>query len=136
MRKSFQKDERLCSQKLISHLFNKSDTIAKYPLRLLWVSVPKAENTHRIQILITVPKKNFKKAHDRNRQRRRVKEAWRLHKQVLIDKIESRSDEYYAMALLFTAKEEMEFDQVEQAVLHLIRHFPVKRSDNSETNTR
>ena len=72
------KSQRLCSRLLIDRLFQPggSKSFAAYPLRLVICTVEGGEN----QLLISVPKRNFRHAVDRNRVKRQVREAYRTNK--------------------------------------------------------
>ena len=52
-----------------------------------------------VSILVSVPKRSFKKANQRNRIKRQVREAWRLSKNPLLEKISSRPSEIPTKAL-------------------------------------
>lgn len=75
------KSQRLCSRLLIDRLFQPggSKSFAAYPLRLVICTVEGEEN----QLLISVPKRNFRHAVDRNRVKRQVREAYRTNKHLL-----------------------------------------------------
>lgn len=77
---TFRKSERLCSRRLIDQLFEpgQSKSIAAYPLRLVYQTAK--ENT---ALLISVPKRYFKHAVDRNRVKRQIREAYRTNKHIL-----------------------------------------------------
>lgn len=76
------KAEHLCSNKEMTDLFANGTSFVKYPLRIVFA--PSTTTTPRpTQILISVPKKRFKHAVDRNRIKRLVREAYRLNKQLL-----------------------------------------------------
>lgn len=84
-----QKTERLNSRILIEQLFaggNKS--LPAYPLRIVYMPVEN-DNLPIVSLLISVPKKRFKRAVKRNRVKRQVREAYRLHKTLLTDKLEA-----------------------------------------------
>lgn len=80
----FPKRERLCSHYLIEHLFqpghNRSFTA--YPLRAVY-SMQEATGDNPRQLLISVPKRQFKHAVDRNRVKRQIREAYRANRDVL-----------------------------------------------------
>lgn len=78
---AFPKSQRLCSKYLIDKLFEPgcSKSFSAYPLRMI-VRMVEEEDT---QLLISVPKRYFKHAVDRNRVKRQVREAYRNNKQLL-----------------------------------------------------
>ena len=83
-RHTFRKAERLCSKKHIETLFaGGSRTISAYPLRVVFMPVEEAKEP--VQVLISVSKRHFKHAVDRNRSKRLIREAYRLNKQLLIE---------------------------------------------------
>ncbi len=83
---TFTKAERLCSPKLISYLFKKPNhSCFCSPIRAIWKLNPTEATTIPLQILISVPKKQYKKAVDRNYLKRCIREAFRLHKHIVYD---------------------------------------------------
>ena len=85
----FQKQERIVSQKLIEELFGggQSHTMAAFPLRAVYMQQERQDRSEPVKVLISVPKKRLHHAVDRNRAKRQIREAYRLQKQLLIDKI-------------------------------------------------
>ena len=63
--------------------------MAAYPLRAVFRMVERSQTDVPVQVLISVPKKRFKHAVDRNRVKRQVRETYRQHKQLLVDTIPS-----------------------------------------------
>jgi ribonuclease P protein component len=83
-RNTFKKSERLCSQILIDRLFQgESRSVAAFPIRAVFLPVD-AEVQPGVSILISVPKKRFHDAVDRNRVKRQIREAYRKHKHALV----------------------------------------------------
>ncbi|HQS52717.1 MAG: ribonuclease P protein component [Sphingobacteriales bacterium 17-39-43] len=76
---SFKKEERLCNVKLIEKLFTDGSSFLVYPFRIVWLS-ELANPVNPVQVLISVPKKRFKRAVDRNLIKRRIRELYRLNK--------------------------------------------------------
>lgn len=76
---SFKKEERLCNIKLIEKLFHDGSSFLVYPFRIVWLPEDLNSDTP-VQVLISVPKKRFKRAVDRNLIKRRIREIYRLHK--------------------------------------------------------
>lgn len=132
---TFTKHERLKSRKTIAQLFKGGDSFVAYPLRVVWLSTDaqrmddgahlnneeRQQEVFAAQVAITVPKKNFKTAVARNRLKRRIREAYRLHKHELYAKI---ADHHIALMLMYIAKEDLPFTEIEAGVKKMIRKFP------------
>ena len=84
MKHTFTKKERLSSKKPIDQLFTEAKTFFSYPFKVFYL-FQDAEKELPVQVLITVSKKNFKKAVDRNKLKRLVREGYRKNKILLHD---------------------------------------------------
>ena len=76
---TFKKEERLCSKKLLEKLFHNGSSFVFYPFRITWLP-ENLETNLPAQVVISVPKRNFKNSVDRNLIKRRIREIYRLHK--------------------------------------------------------
>ena len=87
------KKERLNSKTLIERLFSGgSKSFPAFPLRVVYMSVePVEEDMAAASILISVPKKRFKRAVKRNLVKRQVREAYRKNKHLLLDALASQN---------------------------------------------
>lgn len=79
----FKKEERLCSEKLLASLFKNGSSFLFYPFRVTWIANTE-QQPFPAQVLISVPKKRFKRSVDRNLLKRRIREAYRLNKSELL----------------------------------------------------
>ncbi len=80
---SFKKEERLCSIKLIDELFRNGSSFLFYPFRITWLPADLPADIP-VKILISAPKKKFKRAVDRNLIKRRIREIYRLNKSEML----------------------------------------------------
>ena len=112
---TFTKSERLCSKKILGELFKKGSasvgTFYLFPFRVLYLTQPES-NGSLPAIVITVPKRLFKRAVDRNLIRRRVREAYRLHK----DQFSATASPPSSIAFLYTAKQIISFEEIEKGM--------------------
>lgn len=85
--RSLPKKERLCSQRLIDCIFQqRSSHLKEWPLRVSYRMVDLQEEADApIEILVSVSKRYFKHAVDRNRVKRQIREAYRKHKSLLLE---------------------------------------------------
>jgi len=93
---SFTKAERLSSKKSIQELFDRGSSFYLHPFKVHFL---RSDSSDQTQILISVPKSNFKKAVDRNTLKRRIREGYRLNKSSL------SSDKKFLIAYIYSAKE-------------------------------
>src|SRR5690606_20186447 len=74
----FRKEERLCNKRHINALYQSGSSFLLYPFKVIFL--PCEEIAVPIQVLISVPKRRFKRAVDRNLLKRRIRESYRLRK--------------------------------------------------------
>jgi ribonuclease P protein component len=117
---TFRKSERLCHVKSIDGLFNRNhpenQSFLVYPLKAVYLKRPGTERTLP-QILISVPKRRFKRAVDRNLLKRRIREAYRLNKELLPETPPKN------VGFVYVANEILEFTQIERAMKKCLARF-------------
>jgi ribonuclease P protein component len=119
---SFQTAERLKSKKMLGRLFKEGNSFIAFPLRVLWLPMDAlAEQTaFPAQVAIGAPKRLFKTAVARNLLKRRIREAYRLQKAALYDKL-VLEDRKIAIAIMYIGKEELGFEEISGGIRKMIR---------------
>lgn len=115
---TYPKNEKLKCQKHIDLLFTEGKSVSKYPLRLVYVPI-ELEEGEKIKMGVSVSKKNFKKAVDRNHYKRLLRECYRLNKHLLMDTL----DKPYAVMLFYQTKEAMTFQEMNEKTVLLFEKF-------------
>ncbi|HQQ95138.1 MAG TPA: ribonuclease P protein component [Bacteroidia bacterium] len=113
----FHKQERLCSKKHIQTLFEKGKGFNRYPIRLIHLETT-LDIQFPVQVLFVVPKKQFRKAHDRNLLKRRMKEAFRLQKQELYASLENRK---LLLAFVYNSKQQEPYKEIEKGLHQCVK---------------
>ncbi|MEN9522497.1 MAG: hypothetical protein RL065_874 [Bacteroidota bacterium] len=112
---TFKKQEKLCSTKQLNLLFEKGKGFYQTPLRLIYLETNQPQ-IFPVQIVITVSKRNFKKAVDRNRIKRLIRENYRLNKAILYQHLQQKNKKIF-IGIIYTGKEMPEFDNIKSALL-------------------
>jgi ribonuclease P protein component len=98
---SFRKDEILRKKKLIDRLFAEGHSFFVYPFKVFYLPVT-LETAFPSQVMISVGKRAFKHAVERNRIRRQIREAYRQNKHLLYNHLE-KSEKQMVLAIIYTA---------------------------------
>ena len=118
------KDERLCSRTAIEELFNGGShrSMTVFPLRAVYVIRKRYADEQTLQMLVSVPKKCFKRAVKRNRVKRQVREAFRMAKQPLAELLTDR-DETLDVAFIWLDRNLHSSEEVQAKVEKLLRRI-------------
>ena len=119
-KQSFLKAERLCSKKAIDTLFSKGITIKAYPL-LVKYEIKNTDAEECTKILISVPKRNFKRAVDRNLIKRKIREAYRVNKH-LIETL-SKENIFYHIAYIYVGKMLPSYQEIENKLIDTLERL-------------
>ncbi|GHU80722.1 hypothetical protein FACS1894145_7390 [Bacteroidia bacterium] len=112
---TFKKKERLFIQKEMDFLFEKGASFIVYPLRVVYVEKQPVSGAEAA-VLISVPKKRFKRAVHRNRIKRLIREAYRLNKEGFLKSLREK-EKGLLIGFLFVGNELPEWKVVEGAVV-------------------
>ncbi len=107
--------ERLQLRKQIETLFQTGEAFSVFPLRVVYLQGKRSETEPSpVRMGFSIPKKRVKKAVDRNRLRRLLKEAWRLQKHALYQKIDPEAQLH--CFFIFTGNDKLTFPEAEKTV--------------------
>ncbi|MCR5014021.1 MAG: ribonuclease P protein component [Bacteroidales bacterium] len=123
---NFPKYERICKNNDIQSLFEKGTGFSSYPYRVVYLFRPVGDKPVTCRLLLSVSKKRFHHAVDRNRVKRLIRESWRKNKSQLYETC-TKNTISVDVALVYTATvihsyEEM-YKKTAKAVNELVRRY-------------
>jgi ribonuclease P protein component len=134
---TFKKIERLSSKKDIALLYNSGKSKNFFPLKIYWRET-NFQSPYPMRLLISVPKRQHKKAADRNLIKRRIREAYRLQKQPFYTLLNGSNQQADVM-ILYSGKEIAKLPElmtlVQKALTHAVddvRKNPVNNVKEAE----
>lgn len=125
---SLPKSEKLCSRTAINRLFAEGSAFIVYPLRIVYRIDEGSANPP--QFFINIPKRNFKRAVKRVYMRRRIREAYRLHKEILAEPL-SRRNQSMHLAFLYLDKNLNDFHTIEKKIVEALERL-VQRTEPTQ----
>ncbi len=108
----------MCSKKQMEVLFSKGSGITAYPIKVMFCETP-VDLVFPAQAMFVAPKRNFKRAHDRNKLKRRMREAYRLNKNTFYYNLKL-NDKKNLLAFIYIGKKEESYDLIQKSILKLI----------------
>ena len=121
---TYPKSEKLKSRTTIDQMFREGKSVSKYPLRLVYAKSTFGENPE-FKMGVSVSKKYFKKAVDRNYFKRVLRETYRLNKQLLRENLQ----EPYSFMLLYQTKDRLSYEEINQKTIALFEKFQLQMKD-------
>ena len=132
---TFPKKEHLCGEKIITRLHQQGRAFIAFPYRVVY-SVADENETEPVRVMISVPKKRFKHAVDRNRIKRLTREVYRLNKHE-ITKFALEHNLKFHLSFQYVSNEEDSFEMLEKkmklALKKLILNFSEPNCKNETT---
>jgi ribonuclease P protein component len=129
MKNTLGKQERLKSKKLIEKLYAEGESVKTFPLRMVFVRTAHTSE-FPCQVGVSVAKRNYKLAVDRNRLKRLMRETYRLQKEIVYDNLE----EPYVFMISYIGREEMKFEDLYLKMEKLLTLFVEKVKNTPDEN--
>ena len=124
----YPKKEKLKSRKIIDSLFTKGKSVSKFPLRLVYA--PIADADAKLKFGVSVSKKHFKHAVDRNYFKRVLRECYRLNKHLIHDNL----DQPYAIMFFYQTKERLSYQEINEKTIQLFEKWIMAKNQEIDTN--
>lgn len=126
MRNTFSKEEKLKKKNLITELFASGKSASVFPLKMVYL-----ENDHdspfKVQAGVSVSKRNFKSAVDRNRIKRLMRESYRKNKYLIYNDDDTKK---HILMFIYQAKSEVSYQTMEEKMIDLIQKFLQKQKSH------
>jgi ribonuclease P protein component len=127
LKQTFTKAERLHEKKQMDRLFKSGKSFFVYPFKVFY-SRSDEETPYPARVLISVPRRNFKKATDRNRIKRLVREAYRRNKWELCQGAEDKPcKKTLLIGLIYTPKVHLDYREIEQKIILILQRLQKKK---------
>jgi ribonuclease P protein component len=111
----------LCSKKNIDLLFQKGHSSISFPLKVIYLETD-VEYVNPCQAMFVVPKRTFKRAHDRNKLKRRMREAYRLNKAFFYEAVKVKNKKII-LSFLFIGKKSEDYKQIEASIINHLKRI-------------
>jgi ribonuclease P protein component len=129
MKNTLGKQERLKSKKLIEKLYTEGNSVKTFPLRMMFVQTAHTSD-FPCQVGVSVAKRNFKKAPDRNRLKRLMRETYRLQKEIVYNNLEKP----YVFMISYIGREEIKYEELYPKMEKLLTLFVEKVKNKADEN--
>lgn len=136
------KSERLHHKSMVNRLFDEGDSIYSYPLKLVYHIISEEElklkftkqipdDIDSLQMMITIPKKKQRKAVARVSLRRRIREAYRLHRLPLRSMLLNQTHQkyYLSIAFLYQSEKIYKYAELEERMIKLLSRLSATIAD-------
>lgn len=119
------KKERIAGKKLVETLFKGgvSRSMSCYPLRAVYALVPTDSDESSMKMMVSVPKRCFRRAVKRNRVKRQVREAYRMQKSLVSQLMDKHPQQTLAIAFIWLSDQLFDSKYIEQRVATLLNRI-------------
>jgi ribonuclease P protein component len=114
------KDERLYGKRAIDDLFSSGKSVFHAPYKVVWTVIPESY-AHPSRFAVTVPKRLFKRAVQRNLLKRRTRETFRLNKQLLNAAL--KAEQHIRLMVIYTSGKILPYGDLDVAMKKILQHI-------------
>lgn len=125
MTETYPKNEKLKSKKHLDMLFSVGKSVSAFPIKMVYSQLEAAEDSSN-KVGVSVPKRNFKRAVDRNELKRLLREVYRKNKYLLAD-----DERNYACMFIFTGRKPEAYDVLLEKMEKVMHKFLAKEKQES-----
>lgn len=122
MKNTFKKGEKLKSRKLIEQLFIEGKRLKSFPIQLVYLPV-EHDSDYLVQAGFSVPKRRFKKAVDRNKIKRLMREAYRLQKHLIPTSQDEKYTKKHILMFIYMTDNILSYSDIEKKICQLLKDF-------------
>ena len=137
LRYTLGKEDKLKSRKIIEQLFNEGKSFSLFPFRIIYLLQPvnniETDTTGKLQAGFSVGTKHFKKAVDRNRIKRLMREGYRLQKNTLETAVKNSSKDLQVF-FIYTTSTIPEYSIVAEKINLAIKRLQKTIDENGTKN--
>jgi len=139
-RYTLSKNDKLKSAKAIEQLFKEGQSFSLFPFRVLYLYREALQEesfgpaSGHLQTAFSVSKKYFKKATDRNRIKRLMREGWRLQQDILKTRMKE-ANKYLSVFIIYTGNELPEHELVFKKITTVIKKLVKTCDETTIANT-
>jgi ribonuclease P protein component len=126
---TFRKKERLCSKKQIQDVFESGKSFYLFPFKIIYKN-PTESVPDPVQVLVSVPKRNIRKAVLRNKIKRRIREAYRKNKNQFLTVQEQEAN--FSIIFIYTAKEEIPYQEIETKIIQILQRLQNQHAKDNQ----
>jgi ribonuclease P protein component len=119
MRFTFKKEERLYGHAALENVYENGKHLHNNNIKILFIEVPQS-TCSVCRVVFSVPKRNFKKAVERNLIKRRMREVYRKHKHILYQQLIEKQKSIH-IYLIYTSKQIISFDELKENLLQALQ---------------
>lgn len=118
---SLTKQERIRSGLIFQQLLRENQSFFVYPFKCFYLVSPRSEIDNTNTIGISIPKKKLKKAVDRNRMKRIIKEVYRIHYKNRLDYFYGQKNIRISFLLVYVSQKKENFDYIDKKMDEIIK---------------